>query len=603
MSSSCLKRPNTTKRSLVGLRVAAKRDSGFYEAGSIVDSTSKQVSGGSDPSSSPATLSSVSSVSSSSGHKVLISFDDGTKHWYADRHVVGPGFQGPSSASLTIGQTVYCTVGHRETPGKIRTLPSAGGEVFQVSLEDGSGQVITRKQEDMRLIKSRKSSRTIGQDKDYHSLATGKADFDATLADSIARDALSRISTVASRKRAVPMDIINRGSRNSLPRHPSSCSSNSKLASRIQKSDRDLEDELLYAPLINEFIDPDSEESQGDMEDGSRRGRRGNGFEMMDECSAALVLMSLGASPATRQLEMHDDAGFSSASYPGGGFSSSWTSGKDNKSGVAQSQSPLDQVEVGRQTSPASLHDSTTASSSDEGIELASMQIDPCHLDHDYSAWAEPPEWTQSPVIERPRKRRPSNSVVTFQCTWPKCQHMEPSRTGIKRHIQNIHFTSAGLPAEDLEFYYNEVDVDEEKEGSAMSWAASTSFSESKSRAHAASNERSGRHRHRSALSVSSDHSGQTSTHCHSLAIPKAINIPRTSKRHDSEWESASAPQSAASPGLSDGFSTVSSSFGSGISKKIRDIKKCRKVYGMDNREMWCTQCKWKKACTRFSQE
>ena len=30
------------------------------------------------------------------------------------------------------------------------------------------------------------------------------------------------------------------------------------------------------------------------------------------------------------------------------------------------------------------------------------------------------------------------------------------------------------------------------------------------------------------------------------------------------------------------------------------ESRKCRKVYGMDNREMWCTQCKWKKACTRF---
>ncbi|XP_055907153.1 uncharacterized protein LOC129942280 [Eupeodes corollae] len=28
--------------------------------------------------------------------------------------------------------------------------------------------------------------------------------------------------------------------------------------------------------------------------------------------------------------------------------------------------------------------------------------------------------------------------------------------------------------------------------------------------------------------------------------------------------------------------------------------KKCRKVYGMERREQWCTQCKWKKACSRF---
>lgn len=37
--------------------------------------------------------------------------------------------------------------------------------------------------------------------------------------------------------------------------------------------------------------------------------------------------------------------------------------------------------------------------------------------------------------------------------------------------------------------------------------------------------------------------------------------------------------------------------------KSGREIKKCRKVYGMDNRELWCNQCKWKKACTRFEKE
>ncbi|KRG00206.1 uncharacterized protein Dwil_GK12762 [Drosophila willistoni] len=28
--------------------------------------------------------------------------------------------------------------------------------------------------------------------------------------------------------------------------------------------------------------------------------------------------------------------------------------------------------------------------------------------------------------------------------------------------------------------------------------------------------------------------------------------------------------------------------------------KKCRKVYGMEQRDKWCTQCRWKKACSRF---
>lgn len=35
--------------------------------------------------------------------------------------------------------------------------------------------------------------------------------------------------------------------------------------------------------------------------------------------------------------------------------------------------------------------------------------------------------------------------------------------------------------------------------------------------------------------------------------------------------------------------------------KRVRgETRKCRKVYGMEKKEAWCTQCKWKKACTRF---
>lgn len=31
------------------------------------------------------------------------------------------------------------------------------------------------------------------------------------------------------------------------------------------------------------------------------------------------------------------------------------------------------------------------------------------------------------------------------------------------------------------------------------------------------------------------------------------------------------------------------------------EAKKCRKVYGMEKRDMWCTACRWKKACQRFN--
>uniref|UniRef100_A0A3P9NUC9 Uncharacterized protein n=1 Tax=Poecilia reticulata TaxID=8081 RepID=A0A3P9NUC9_POERE len=37
------------------------------------------------------------------------------------------------------------------------------------------------------------------------------------------------------------------------------------------------------------------------------------------------------------------------------------------------------------------------------------------------------------------------------------------------------------------------------------------------------------------------------------------------------------------------------------IFRRIRsEAKKCRKVYGIEHRELWCTACRWKKACQRF---
>ncbi|XP_077316534.1 SLC2A4 regulator isoform X2 [Lithobates pipiens] len=37
-----------------------------------------------------------------------------------------------------------------------------------------------------------------------------------------------------------------------------------------------------------------------------------------------------------------------------------------------------------------------------------------------------------------------------------------------------------------------------------------------------------------------------------------------------------------------------------GTRKPRGEAKKCRKVYGMERKEMWCTACRWKKACQRF---
>ncbi|RXG70627.1 Zinc finger protein [Armadillidium vulgare] len=48
--------------------------------------------------------------------------------------------------------------------------------------------------------------------------------------------------------------------------------------------------------------------------------------------------------------------------------------------------------------------------------------------------------------------------------------------------------------------------------------------------------------------------------------------------------------------------SVGSSKAGSGRGKRNGESRKCRKVYGMEQKDQWCTQCKWKKACSRFGE-
>jgi hypothetical protein len=36
------------------------------------------------------------------------------------------------------------------------------------------------------------------------------------------------------------------------------------------------------------------------------------------------------------------------------------------------------------------------------------------------------------------------------------------------------------------------------------------------------------------------------------------------------------------------------------VRKARGEAKKCRKVYGIEHRDQWCTACRWKKACQRF---
>ena len=69
---------------------------------------------------------------------------------------------------------------------------------------------------------------------------------------------------------------------------------------------------------------------------------------------------------------------------------------------------------------------------------------------------------------------------------------------------------------------------------------------------------------------------------------------------HSNSPKSAPAPTTSTNTGS--GSSTPRSGGGVGPQgKKPGDGKKCRKIFGVQNKVEWCNACKWKKACVKFT--
>lgn len=98
-----------------------------------------------------------------------------------------------------------------------------------------------------------------------------------------------------------------------------------------------------------------------------------------------------------------------------------------------------------------------------------------------------------------------------------------------------------------------------------------------------------------------------------SSLLSKPINIPGASSSHQyAKSAPVSMPSRSATNNNNNKYMRSNSKGGTTLlqplSKSLSPTKrgrgesrKCRKVYGMDNRDLWCTQCKWKKACSRFT--
>ncbi|CAH2068732.1 unnamed protein product, partial [Iphiclides podalirius] len=245
--------------------------------------------------------------------------------------------------------------------------------------------------------------------------------------------------------------------------------------------------------------------------------------DQMNECNAALVLMSLSCSPNSPRPSAW--GGRSSVS-PGASSSSgsSWRSGTPSPPPVS-------------------------SSFSDEGI---AMDYEELH----------------------PRKKR-INSVV-FECTWRGCGHITNSCSSIEAHIRNTHLgpKKEGESDHEEEFYYTEREV------AAPPPPPTLSHRDMCRPPHEDPD-------YQRQL-VGSYRQGLLSTMQNASARPISIPVSHA-------WSTSHSPKHMR-------LSAMSGSPGSPGRRPRSDNKKCRKVYGMDQRDLWCTQCKWKKACTRFNE-
>ena len=143
------------KRSIVGTRVCAPYEGGFYRPGAI--------------------------RSIKAGYPLPtydVKFDEGGSVIFIETDLIGSGFQSLTPGCLKVGQTVYITHNGREVKGCLLSKDSSerhmNGEsqrVWLVGFGTDEKSTTLVKLDDIRLIESRKSARLVDQDTDYIKLA------------------------------------------------------------------------------------------------------------------------------------------------------------------------------------------------------------------------------------------------------------------------------------------------------------------------------------------------------------------------------------------------------------------------------------------------
>ncbi|XP_060749452.1 zinc finger protein 704 isoform X2 [Tachysurus vachellii] len=232
-----------------------------------------------------------------------------------------------------------------------------------------------------------------------------------------------------------------------------------------------------------------------------------------------------------------------------------------------------------------------------------------------------------------PRKRKNSMKVM-FKCLWKNCEKVLSTSSGIQRHIRTIHLGRNGDSDHsdgEEDFYYSEIEVNMDSLTEGLSNLTPTSPTTigpppvfplgsdlARSKSATVVNSPLSQSAPSTLCHIRTDHAYQATA---PVSIPTVSSEPLHSHSAISvSWQSPSIifkSQPGAHVGiLSTGekrqpvthaiskthTTTISTPKPSTGTRKPRgEAKKCRKVYGMEKKDLWCTACRWKKACQRFT--
>uniref|UniRef100_A0A8V0XD90 Zinc finger protein 704 n=1 Tax=Gallus gallus TaxID=9031 RepID=A0A8V0XD90_CHICK len=327
----------------------------------------------------------------------------------------------------------------------------------------------------------------------------------------------------------------------------------------------------------------------------------------MDKVTAAMVLTSLSTSPLVRSPPIRPNESLN-GSWKEGGFVPSSTS----SSGYWSWNAPSDQSNPSTPSPPLSADSFKafrTPSQPDDGIDEAE---------------------TSNLLFDEPIPRKRKNSMkVMFKCLWKNCGKVLSTAAGIQKHIRTIHLGRVGesdYSDGEEDFYYTEIRLNTDSVADGLSslspvspsLASPPSFSTQDAIRPETSCAKT-----ETKLMTPLSRSAPTNLYLvhtdHAYQATPPVNIPGSTKftpngsSFSISWQSppvtfTGIPVSPthnrpAGSGEQKQSHTVLSSpprVAFGLRKPRGEGKKCRKVYGMENRDMWCTACRWKKACQRF---